>query len=163
MSEALPAQIVTPQPVPQNAPLELVFPLPLNDNETTIAPQEGERLMFELPRGVWRVMFACYAVFLIALLAATSGAHTGFAIAVSAIYVTMFFGTANVMLGQGPKQPASPLNNSGGRLQTIYGPLARSEVFGQVLIVPAAVAFFGIAVAVLIVFLDLAGSTAVLN
>lgn len=163
MSEALPARAVKPQPLPQNALAEPLLPTPLNDNETAIAPLEGERLMFELPKGVWRVMFACYAVFLIALLGATGGAHAGFAIAISAIYVTMFFGTAKVMLGQGPKQPGSPLNNSGGRLQTIYGPLARSEVFGQVLIVPAAVAFFGIAVAVIIASMNLVGSPAVLN
>ncbi len=163
MSEALPARFVNPQTVSHDVLAEPLFPLPLNDNETTLAPLEGERLMFELPTGVWRVMFACYAVFLIALLAATGGARAGFAIAVSAIYVTMFFGTAKVMLGQGPKQPGSPLNNSGGRLQTIYGPLARSEVFGQVLIVPAAVAFFGIAVAVVIASMDLVGSTAVVN
>lgn len=163
MSEALPVRVAKSQPVSHDVLAEPLFPIPLNDNDTAIAPLEGERLMFELPRGVWRVMFTCYAVFLIALLAATGGAHAGFAIAISAIYVTMFFGTAKVMLGQGPKQPGSPLNNSSGRLQTIYGPLARSEVFGQVLVVPAAVAFFGIAVAVIIAFMDLAGSTAVLN
>lgn len=163
MPEALPARFVHPKPVSHDVLAEPLFPLPLNDNETTLVPLEGERLMFELPTGVWRVMFACYAVFLIALLAATGGAHAGFAIAVSAIYVAMFFGTAKVMLGQGPKQPGSPLDNSGGRLQTIYGPLARSEVFGQVLIVPAAVAFFGIAVAVIIASMDLVGSTAVVN
>lgn len=163
MSEALPVRVAKSHPVSHDVLADRVFPAPLNDNDTAIAPLEGERLMFELPRWVWRVMFACYPVFLIALLAATNGAHAGFAIAVSAIYVTMFFGTAKVMLGQGPKQPRSPLNNSGGVLQTIYGPLARSEVIGQVLVVPAAVAFFGIAIAVIIASMNLAGSTAVLN
>ncbi len=163
MSEVLPVRRVKPQPVPDDVRLEPLFSSPLNDNQTTIAPQEGERVTFELPAGVWRVMIACYAVFLIVLLAATGGARAGFAITVSAIYVTMFFGTAKAMLGQGPKQPGSPLNNSGGRLQTIYGPLARIEVFGQVLIVPAAVALFGIAVAIIIAATDFAGTRAILH
>lgn len=163
MSEALPARDLNPLPVPHDAVAEPLLLRPLNDNEPTVAPLEGERVMFELPSGVWRVMLACYAVFLIALFAATGGAHASFAIAVSAIYVMMFFGTAKVMLGQGPKQPSSPLNNSGGVLQTIFGPLARSEVFGQVLIVPASVALFGVSVAVIIASVGPVGSAAVLN
>lgn len=120
-----------------------------NDNEIVLAPQQPEPRMFEMPAVIWRAMVACYAVFLLALLGATGGAHATFAIVISAIYVTMFFGTARVMLREARPQPRSPLDRRGAVLQTIYGPLTRREVYGQVLIVPAAIAFFGIAIAVL--------------
>jgi hypothetical protein len=129
-----------------------LVPLPqieANDNETIAAPQQPEARMFELPSNIWRAMIACYAIFLIALLGATGGAHAGFAIAISAIYVAMFFGTARVMLRQSSPQPRSALERRGAVLQTAYGPLARAEVYGQVLIVPAAVAFFGVGIAVI--------------
>ncbi len=120
-----------------------------NDNETAAAPQQPEARMFELPATIWRVMIACYGIFLLALLGATSGAHAGFAIAVAALYVAMFFGAARVMLRQSPPQPRSPIERQGTVLQTTYGPLKRAEVYGQVLIVPIAVAFFGVAIAVI--------------
>ena len=120
-----------------------------NDNEVVAAPQQPEARMFELPANVWRAMIACYAVFLLALLGATGGAHAAFAIFISAVYVAMFFGTARTMLRQSPPQPSSALERRGAVLQTAYGPLARNEVYGQVLIVPAAVAFFGIGIAVI--------------
>ncbi len=53
------------------------------------------------------------------------------------------------MLRQAPPQPRSVLDRSGTVLQTAYGPQARKEVFGQVLIVPAAVAFFGIGISLI--------------
>ena len=118
-----------------------------NDNEAVAASQQSEARMFELPANVWRAMIACYAVFLLALLGATGGAHAGFAIAIAAIYVAMFFGTARTMLRQSLPQSHSALERRGAVLQTAYGPLARNEVYGQVLIVPAAVAFFGIGIA----------------
>ena len=61
----------------------------------------------------------------------------------------MFFGTARVILRQAPPQPRSVLGRPGTVLQTAYGPLARKEVYGQVLIVPAAVALFGIGISVI--------------
>ena len=120
-----------------------------NDNEAVVAPQQPEARMFELPANIWQAMIGCYAVFLLALLGATGGAHAGFAIAIAAIYVAMFFGTARTVLRQSPAQPRSALERRGAVLQTAYGPLARNEVYGQVLIVPAAVAIFGIAIAVI--------------
>ena len=80
---------------------DVLVPLPAleaNDNEALRQAQQPESRMFELPASAWRAMIACYAIFLIALLGATGGAHAAFAIAISAIYVTMFFGTARVML-----------------------------------------------------------------
>ncbi len=124
-------------------------PLEVYDNEIVVAPREGERRTFELPASVWKVMVASYGIFLAALLGATGGGHAGFAIAISAIYVMMFFGTAHVILRQAPPQPRSALDRSGAVLQTIYGPLERREVYGQVLIVPVAIAFFGVAIAVI--------------
>lgn len=120
-----------------------------NDNETVAARQQPETRMFELPAHIWQAMIACYAVFLLALLGATGGAHAGFAIAIAALYVAMFFGGARIMLRQSPSQPRSPLECRGAVLQTAFGPLTRGEVYGQVLIVPAAVAFFGIGFAVI--------------
>ena len=120
-----------------------------NDNEVAVHLQKPEVRMFEMPAGTWQIMIACYAIFLLALLGATGGPHAALAIVVSAVYVTMFFGTARAMLRQAPPQPRSALHRPGAVLQTAYGPLSRSQVYAQVLVVPAAVAFFGVAVAVI--------------
>lgn len=145
-------QSAAPLPESLDALPDVLVPIPAleaNDNEAPRQAQQPESRIFELPASVWRAMIACYAIFLIALLGATGGAHAAFAIAISAIYVTMFFGTARVMLRQAPSQPRSVLDRPGTVLQTAYGPLARKEVYGQVLIVPAAVAFFGIGISVI--------------
>ena len=137
-------QSAAPLPESLDALPDVLVPIPAleaNDNE---APRQAQQ-----SASVWRAMIACYAIFLIALLGATGGAHAAFAIAISAIYVTMFFGTARVILRQAPPQPRSVLDRPGTVLQTAYGPLARKEVYGQVLIVPAAVAFFGIGISVI--------------
>lgn len=123
--------------------------LEANDNAAPAALQQPEPRLFELPAGVWRGMIACYTIFLLALLGATGGARAAFAIAISAIFVTMFFGTARAMLKHAPPQPRSALDRPGSVLQTAGGPLARNEVYGQVLIVPAVVAFFGVAISVI--------------
>jgi hypothetical protein len=125
--------------------------LPAEDNDNQPAPRHafGETVGFEIPAGIWIAMVSCYAVFLGALLAATGGARAGFAIAISGIYVAMFFGTARTLLRQAPRQPSSPLTRGDGKLATLYGPLAKGEVALQMLIVPALVACFGIAVAVI--------------
>ena len=104
---------------------------------------------FEVPPAIWSAMVACYALFLVLLLAATGGAHAAFAIAISAVYVAMFFGTARTMLRQAPPQPRSPLASHGGRLATLFGPLGRGEVVAQMLVVPGAVVLFGAAVLVI--------------
>ena len=120
-----------------------------NDNEhARAAPRVGEQVGFEVPPAIWSAMVACYALFLVLLLAATGGAHAAFAIAISAVYVAMFFGTARTMLRQAPPQPRSPLASHGGRLATLFGPLGRGEVVAQMLVVPGAVVLFGAAVLV---------------
>lgn len=120
-----------------------------NDNPAA-NDRVGERRMFELPSTIWIGMIACYAAFLAALLAATGTGRAGFAIAVSAIYVVMFFGTALTVTRQSQCRDASPLERRDTYLQTAFGPMSRGAVFGQVLIVPVAVALFGFAVAVVI-------------
>ena len=145
-------QSATPLPESFDALPDVLVPIPAleaNDNEAPRQAQQPESRMFELPKSVWRSMIACYAIFLTVLLGATGGAHAAFAIAISAIYITMFFGTARVILRQAPPQPRSVLGRPGTVLQTAYGPLARKEVYGQVLIVPAAVALFGIGINVI--------------
>lgn len=117
-----------------------------DDIEARTAPRVGERVGFEIPAGIWSAMVACYGVFLSALLVATRGAHAAFMIAISTFYVIMFFGTSRVMLRHAPAQPRGPLERTDGVLQTIYGPLGRSEVLAQMLVVPMAIAFFGIAI-----------------
>lgn len=94
-------------------------------------------------------MVACYAITLIALLAATGGARATFAIAISAVYVAMFFGTARALLRQSPPQPRSPLARSRGKLATLSGPLGMGEVALQMLIVPGLIACFSIALIVI--------------
>lgn len=126
-----------------------VVPFEANDNETHLIRLRSEARTFELPTAVWGLMIGSYAIFLLALLGATGGAHAAFAIIISAVYVTMFFGTARVMLRQSPPQVRSALNHAGSVLQTAYGPLPRGAVFGQVLIVPAVVAFFGIGICII--------------
>lgn len=131
-----------------------VAPVPAeaNDNPPSEARQQPEPRTFELPPAVWALMVACYALFLLALLGATGGAHAALAIAVSATYVAMFFGTARVIMRQAQPQPSSPIQRADSVLNTAYGPLARGEVYCQVLIVPAAVAFFGAAIALIVAF-----------
>ncbi len=117
------------------------------DDEALAAPREGERRGFEIPASFWWVMVACYAVFIGALLAATgSSAHAVFMIVISAVYVLMFFGTTKLLTREGPAQPRSPLARPGKALPTLYGPLGRREVAAQMLVVPGAVAFFGLAI-----------------
>lgn len=146
------AQAATPLSQPLHSPVELPISVALpeaNDNKVPAAPQQPECRMFELPLAIWGAMIGCYATFLLALLGATGGAKATFAIVISAVYVTMFFGTARVMLRQASPQPRSVLERPGSALQTACGPMSRADVYGQVLIVPGTVAFFGIAISII--------------
>lgn len=121
----------------------------VNDNHIAPALRTAEPRGFEIPARIWWTMVACYGVLLAALLAATGGAFATFMIVISAGYVAMYFGTARVMVRQSLPQPRSPLDRTGGKLQTLYGLLSETEVVAQMLTVPATVAFFGIAVLVI--------------
>lgn len=104
---------------------------------------------FQLPRSVWMGMLGCYAVFFIAIAIATGGSGPArFAIIVSILYTAMYFGTARLVARQAGREARSPISK-GDVLQTWCGPMDRKAVFGQILIVPAAVAIFGIGIAVI--------------
>jgi hypothetical protein len=126
-----------------------LVPAEQNDNEVPTALRSGERVGFEVPPGIWTAMVACYGVFIAAVLAATAGGYATFSIVIAVIYLVMFFGVTKLMVKEGPEQPRSPLARHGGVLRTIYGPLARGEVAAQMLVVPMAIAFFGVAILVI--------------
>ena len=145
MSE--PAEALRPDSLQELLPP--LVPAEVNDNETGDAPRIGEQVGFEVPPGIWVTMVACYALFLVLMLAATGGGHAIFAIVISAVYVAMFFGVAKTLMSQGPAQPRSPLERYDGKLATLYGPLGRGEVVAQMLVVPGAVVLFGVAILVI--------------
>lgn len=151
MSEALRESVAVleaPRPAPIPRTLPALRPVEVNDNHVAAPPREGERRGFEIPGGMWAAMVSCYGVFLAALLAATGSAEAAFAIAISAFYVAMFFGTARTLMRQ-TTQAASPLARARSKLPTLYGPLGRREVMAQMLVVPGAIALFGIAILVI--------------
>lgn len=101
---------------------------------------------FQLPAAVWKAMGACYITFFSAM-AGLVGGH-GFAlfmVAISALYTLMYFGTGSVLARLPGIAAASPLDQ-GQALPTWTGPMDRGAVFAQVLIVPVAIALFGVAV-----------------
>ncbi|WP_338242381.1 hypothetical protein [Aurantiacibacter hainanensis] len=125
--------------------------------EIEVAPRElpvaqPESRGFELPARIWLTMIACYGLFLAAMIAAlgTSG-KAMLSIAVSIVYVAVFFAVSRVMVLQNPGRGASPLDRD-GFLMTHFGPMESKAVYGQILVVPAAIAFFGVAVAAIIAF-----------
>lgn len=112
------------------------------------APSEG----FQFPVRVWGAMLGCYAVFFLAIFAATgSSGHAKFAIIVSVLYTAMYFGLAKVGASQAGREDPSPLDR-GKPLQTWTGPMSSGSVYSQVLIVPVVLAGFGIGVASIIAF-----------
>ena len=112
---------------------------------------QPEQRGFELPLRVWRTMLACYGIFFLAMtLALGSGGMALFSIVVSALYATVFFGVATIMARQNPARDRSPLDSK-GVLHTWCGPMDRKAVYGQILVIPGAVALFGTAAAVIII------------
>ena len=71
-----------------------------------------------------------------------------FSIVISVLYTAMFFGVARVLARQGGPDARSPLLR-GAPLPTWCGPMDRTAVYGQILIVPLAVALFGFGIAVI--------------
>jgi hypothetical protein len=114
-------------------------------------PVQPEQRGFELPSRVWRIMLACYGIFFLAMtLALGSGGMALFSIVVSALYAAVFFGVATIMARQNPARDGSPLDSK-GVLHTWCGPMDRKAVYGQILVIPGAVALFGTAAAVIII------------
>jgi hypothetical protein len=127
----------------QRPSLTLVPDLPLP------APAQPEARRFELPRSVWAGMFASYAVFFAAITLATgAGGRAIFAIVISVLYTVMYFGLARVIARQAGPDGRSPLLR-GEPLPTWCGPMDAKAVYGQILVVPLAVALFGIGIAVI--------------
>jgi len=118
----------------------------VNDNEDFSHLLAGEARHFEIPARLWYAMIVCYALFLSAMFAALGGGYATLVLVVAAGFVAMFFGTSKAMLKHGPAQPRSPLDSGNFRLPTLAGALKEREVATQMLIVPVCVAFFGIVI-----------------
>lgn len=104
---------------------------------------------FQFPSSVWTLMLACYAIFFGGMTALVAGSsYALFMVTISALYVVVFFGTSMVLANLAGQSDKSPLDR-GQPLPTWCGPMSRGAVYGQVLIVPAGIAMFGMAVALI--------------
>jgi len=123
--------------------------------EIELAPQtqlvaQPEARGFELPGRIWLAMISCYALFLASMIAVLgSSGKAMLSIAVSIVYVVVFFAVGRIIVAQNPDSAASPLDRN-GFLMTHFGPMDRKAVYGQILVVHAAIAFFGLAVSLII-------------
>lgn len=121
------------------------------------APVAPENAGFQLPRGIWMAMLSCYATFFVALALATGGSGLArFSIVVSGLYTVVYFGVARIGARQAGPECASPLDQ-GRKLDTWTGLMDRTAVYGQVLIVPLAVAMFGIGILIITMFVKVGG------
>ncbi|RYG85050.1 MAG: hypothetical protein EON59_13045 [Alphaproteobacteria bacterium] len=112
-------------------------------------PTLPEHSDFEFPRWIWAVMLGGYGTFLAGLLGATAGGgRAEFAIAISAFYIAMFFGTGCVMANVDGRRIGS-FDRRGGILNTCTGPMDMRSVVGQVLVLPVLLGFFGVSIAVI--------------
>lgn len=111
---------------------------------------QPERRTFELPSSAWVGMVACYVIFFAALAVALGGSAIAlFMIAISAGYTAIYFGAGTIVSSVSGDQPVSPLER-GEHLQTWTGPMDAKAVYGQMLAIPVAVAFFGIVAAAIV-------------
>ncbi|MCB2067072.1 MAG: hypothetical protein KDE15_10590 [Erythrobacter sp.] len=115
-----------------------------------VAPPAPAQPGFQLPRRVWVAMLGSYATFFLFIALATGGSgHARFAIVVSVLYTAIFFGVARIGARQAGVESRSPLDQ-GQPLQTWTGPMSKSSVYAQILVVPMAIAFFAVAVALVV-------------
>ncbi len=131
--------------------IELAAPLADLLPESEVVPRNTEAVQpeargFELPARVWLAMIGCYGLFLASMVAALGSSGK----ALLSIAVTVFFAVGRIMVAQHPGRAASPLDRH-GFLMTHFGAMDRKAVYGQILVVPAAVALFGVTVAAIIV------------
>lgn len=109
---------------------------------------------FELPRGVFAAMTAAYVAFVAEMTwAFGAGAGMPLVLGICAVYLLMYLGIpavfARVETGVHQPKPAwSRLRQRG--MATASGHMSAGAVLGQVLIVPACVAGFGLAIAVIV-------------
>lgn len=110
-----------------------------------------EIITFELSASVWTTMFACYAIFFIALILATGHSTAAiFALAVSIGYTIMYFGAASMLNRvSAPERATSPLRAENMGMETQTGWMTNSAINGQVLIVPIALVLFSCSFAII--------------
>lgn len=117
-------------------------PLPYRTND----PYEtsGIQAGFQLPRWMWKSMLGCYVVFFLGIAGATGrDTDSWLAIAISLIYVIVYFVTVALLHAQKGSEHPSPLDRFGGVLETWTGPMDSHTVAAQVLGVPIGFAFLG--------------------
>lgn len=115
-----------------------------------VAPVQSETVDLEIPGWIWGTMALCYGLFFGGLFAASG--HDGeaiFAILISLGYAAMYFGTATLLFGMNPPRLPSAFKRGQAPLQTWTGTMDTTAVAAQILTVPACLAFFGIAAAVI--------------
>jgi hypothetical protein len=126
-----------------------LHPTDLAPIEQFNGPSHELQAGFEMPSNVWTRMFACYAIFFLAILSAVNGSGRAlFAIAVSVLYAVMYFGLSKILASIGGVERQSPLDRGEG-LQTFTGSMNRKSVVGQVLIVPVCIAGFAVSAAII--------------
>lgn len=109
-----------------------------------------EPVDLEMPGWIWGTMFACYGTFFGGLVAATGhDAEAVFMLVISIGYAVMYFGTAAALFGVDPPKAPSLFARGLAPLQTWTGPMNTRAVAAQVLAVPAFLAAFGLAAAVI--------------
>jgi hypothetical protein len=111
---------------------------------------QPEPVDLELPGWIWTAMAGCYAVFFAGLIAATGrDGEAIFALVISIAYALIYFGTAGQMFGLRRPPRHSAFARGLGPLQTWTGPMDTRAVAAQILSVPACLAFFGVAIAII--------------
>lgn len=104
---------------------------------------------FQLPASIWQAMIACYVIFFTAMAVLVgSGGFALFMVAISIFYTVVYF-SAGALLALLPGLPDNSPLDEGRPLDTWCGPMDRKAVWGQVLVVPVGIAFFGTCVALL--------------
>lgn len=123
--------------------LNIVLLAIVEDQHATSEVQDG----FQFPGWIWSGMLASYALFFIAITAATGRSGSAlFAIVISIGYTVMFFAVATVIGGVKGWERRSPLARKNGILPTWTGRVNAQAVAAQVLIVPVGVALFAIGI-----------------
>jgi hypothetical protein len=104
----------------------------------------------QVPAAIWRVMFACYGIFLGGLLHATGrDGEALFMIAISTGYTILYFGLSGVLIGLDGHGARPGQTAARGDLDTWTGPMSPGAVAGQILTIPVCLALFGVIIAVI--------------
>jgi hypothetical protein len=112
-----------------------------------IPDRRGEAVSFAMPRGIWPIMFASYAIFFIAMAVAAGGDGGALMmIIISAGYTAMYFGTAGLL--DRVDSASRPLGTMPD-FDTHTGRMTYGAGFAQILAVPIVVAVVGVAMALI--------------